>query len=87
MTQEQLEKFYAMAEPRSEESICKAKERKKKHLIKHWFDHIKQMATDRKTLNGVVMEDAHCLAEIRALAHNASGFVERFWDDEDAWGD
>ena len=87
MTPEQLEKFYAMAEPRSEESIRKAKERKKKHLIKYWFDHIKQMATDRKTLNGVVMEDAFCLDEIRALAHNASEFVERFWNDEDAWED
>jgi hypothetical protein len=61
--------------------------KKKKHLIKYWFDHIKQMATDRKTLAGYVMDDAHCLDEIRALAHNASEFVERFWDDEDAWED
>ena len=56
-----------------------------KDLICLWFDHIKQMATDRKTLNGVVMKDAFCLDEIRALAHNASEFVERFWNDEGAW--
>ena len=45
------------------------------------------MATDRKTLNGVVMKDAFCLDEIRALAHNASEFVERFWNDKEAWED
>jgi len=45
---------------------------KQKEMIKLWFNHIKQMATDRKTLNGVVMGDAFCLDEIRALAHEAS---------------
>lgn len=60
---------------------------KQKEMIKSWFDHIKQMATDRKTLNGVVMDDAHCLDEIRALALNASEFVERFWNDKEAWED
>lgn len=58
---------------------------KQKKMIKLWFDHIKQMATDRKTLNGVVMKDAFCLDEIRVLANNASEFVEKFWDDKDAW--
>lgn len=58
---------------------------KQKEMIKLWFDHIKQMATDRKTLNGVVMKDTFCLEEIGALARNASEFVERFWNDEDAW--
>lgn len=60
---------------------------KQKEMIKLWFDHIKQMATDRKTLAGYVMDDAHCLDEIRALAYNASEFVERFWNDKDAWED
>ena len=60
---------------------------KQKEMIKSWFDHIKQMATDRKTLAGYVMDDAHCLDEIRALAFNASEFVERFWNDKDAWED
>ena len=58
---------------------------KQKEMIKLWFDHIKQMATDRKTINGVIMEDALCLDEIRALAHNASEFVGRFWNNKDAW--
>lgn len=58
---------------------------KQKEIIKLWFDHIKQMATDKKTLNNVVMEDSFCLDEIRTLACNASEFVERFWNDEDAW--
>lgn len=56
-----------------------------KEMIKLWFDHIKQMATDRKTINGVVMEDAFCLDEICALVNKASEFVEIFWNDKDAW--
>lgn len=56
-----------------------------KDLIKLWFDHIAQMADNRKTLNGDVMDDAHCLDEIRALAVNASEFVEKHWDNEEAW--
>lgn len=56
-----------------------------KYLITHWFDHIAQMADDRKTLNGNVMDDAHCLDEIRVLAVNSSEFVEKFWDNKEAW--
>lgn len=38
MTEEQLQKFYAMAEPRSEKAIRKAKERKmKRKEMKHKF--------------------------------------------------
>ena len=38
MTEEQLQKFYAMAEPRSENAIRKAEERKmKRKEIKHKF--------------------------------------------------
>ena len=58
---------------------------KQKHLVKLWFDHIAQMAGDRKTANGDVMDDAHCLDEIRALAVNSSEFVEKYWDNEEAW--
>lgn len=61
--------------------------REEKDLIVLWFNHIKQMATDRKTLNGYVMDDAHCLDEIRALAVNSSEFVEKFWDNKEAWED
>ena len=48
-----------------------------KYLIKHWFDHIAQMADDRKTLTGYVMDDAHCLDEIKVLAKDSSNFIER----------
>lgn len=56
-----------------------------KYLIKHWFDHIAQMADDCKTLTGYVMDDAHCLDEIKVLAKDSSNFIERFWDDKNAW--
>lgn len=56
-----------------------------KYLIKHWFEHIAQMADDRKTLNGEVMDDAHCLDEIRVLAANSAEFIETYWDDDSAW--
>lgn len=58
-----------------------------KDLIKTWFDHINQLATDRKTLTGEVMDDAHCLDEIKALAKNASDFVKEHWDNKEAWVD
>lgn len=61
--------------------------REEKDLIVSWFNHIKQMATDRKTLNGTVMEPMHTLDEIKALAHNSSEFVEKFWDNKEAWED
>ena len=58
-----------------------------KNSIVSWFDHIEQMATDRKTLNGAVMEPMHALDEIKALAKNSAEFIERFWDNEEAWED
>ena len=45
-------------------------------LIKEWFDHIAQMADDRKTGNGAVMEDKAALDEIKCLAKNASDYIE-----------
>lgn len=33
-------------------------------LIIEWFGHIQQIATDRKTLTGAVMDVQHCLNEI-----------------------
>lgn len=36
MTEEQLQKFYAMVEPRSEEAIRKAEERRRKRLTSKW---------------------------------------------------
>lgn len=46
-------------------------------LIKEWFEHIAQIADNRKTANGVVMTPEHALYEIKALAKDASYYVER----------
>lgn len=46
------------------------------NLVKLWFEHIAQIADDRKTLNGVVMDDAHALNEIRAIAKDSIYFIE-----------
>ena len=59
----------------------------KKELILLWMRHIQQIATDRKTLNGEVMEPMQALGEIKALAKNSAEFIEKFWNDEDAWVD
>ena len=45
-------------------------------LIKKWFEHIAQIADDRKTGNGVVMEDWAALDEIKCMAKNASYYIE-----------
>lgn len=45
-------------------------------LIIHWFDHIAQIANDRKTANGVVMTPEDALDEIKALARDAAFYVE-----------
>ena len=50
-----------------------------REFIENWFAHIEQLATDKKTLNGDVMDDKHCLDEIKCLAKNARDFIERHW--------
>lgn len=45
-------------------------------LITQWFKQIAQIADDRKTLNGYVMEDWAALDEIRALAKNSAEFIK-----------
>jgi len=45
-------------------------------LITYWFDHIAQIADDRKTANGTVMEDWAALDEIKCLAKNSSEFIK-----------
>ena len=42
-----------------------------KDLILYWFEHVAQLATDKKTANGVVMSDEDAFAEIASLAKNA----------------
>ena len=47
-------------------------------LIFGWFEHIEQLATDRKTLNGFVMEYQETLDEIKCLAKRSKEYVEMF---------
>lgn len=47
-----------------------------KKLIVYWFEHIAQIATDRKTANGFVMEDWVALDEIKALAKDSVYYIE-----------
>lgn len=48
-------------------------------IIAGWFDHVAQMADDRKTLNGEVMEDWAALDEIKCLAKNSSEFITKHY--------
>lgn len=45
-------------------------------LIAEWFDHIAQIADDKKTATGVVMEDWAAFDEIKSLAKRSSEFVK-----------
>ena len=47
-----------------------------KDLLLHWFKHVAQLATDKKTANDVVMSDEDAFAEIASLAKNACFYVE-----------
>lgn len=47
-------------------------------LIIKWFDHIEQLATDRKTQNGFVMDKEETLNEIKCLAKHSKEYVEMF---------
>lgn len=46
-------------------------------LVAKWFEHIAQIAEDRKTANGDVMEDWAALDEIRALATDSAYYVRK----------
>lgn len=54
--------------------------KEEKELILRWFKRIAQMAEDRKTIDGNVMDDAQCLDEIKVLAKESAEFVE-YWLD------
>ena len=47
----------------------------KKNII-CWFEHIAQIADDRKNLNGVVMEDWAALDEIKAIAKDSIYYIK-----------
>ena len=47
-----------------------------KELIQSWFAHIEQLATDRKTATGAVMDLQHTLDEIRCLARDSQYYIK-----------
>ena len=47
-----------------------------KELVTRWFEHIAQIADDRKTANNEVMEDWAALDEIKAIAKNSLYYIE-----------
>ena len=49
-----------------------------KELITYWFEHIAQIADDRKTANGVVMEDWAALDEIKVLAKESVYYIKNY---------
>lgn len=51
-----------------------------KDLVLTWFAHIEQMATDRKTGTGYVMQYQDCLDEIKCLAKNSQEFINLHWN-------
>ena len=51
-------------------------------LIIKWFDHISQIADDRKTVNGFVMSHQEALDEIKCLAKHSKEYVEMFMVNE-----
>lgn len=50
-----------------------------KDLLIRWFKRIAQMAEDRKTRDGHIMDDAECLDEIKVLAKEAYEFIEKYY--------
>ena len=48
-----------------------------KELIITWFEHIAQIADDRKTAGGMVMEYWATLDEIKVLAKNSAEYIKR----------
>ena len=41
-----------------------------------WFEHIQQLADDKKTLNGDIMSEADTLDEIKALSIRSANFIK-----------
>lgn len=47
------------------------------NLITDWFNHIAQIADDKKTLNGAVMKDSDAFDEIKCLAKRCAEYVDK----------
>ena len=44
--------------------------------IIYWFEHIAQIADDKKTATGIVMEDWAALDEIKVLAKDSVDYIK-----------
>lgn len=53
-------------------------EKTDKELIIEWFNHIAQIANDKKTLNGFVMKDSDAFDEIKCLARSSAEYAEKY---------
>lgn len=49
-----------------------------KELIVKWFEHIAQIADDRKTANGFVMKESDALDEIKVKAKECAEYIKEF---------
>lgn len=49
-----------------------------KELIIKWFEHIAQIADDRKTVNGFVMKDSDALDEIKVKAKECVQYIKEY---------
>ena len=47
------------------------------NLITDWFNHIAQIADDKKTLNDAVMKDSDAFDEIKCLAKRCAEYVDK----------
>lgn len=45
-------------------------------LIMDWLERIEQVADDRKTITGEVMEDSRALHEIKSIASNSAHYIK-----------
>lgn len=45
------------------------------NLITDWFNHIAQIADDKKTANGVVMKDSNAFATIKCIAKSCTEYI------------
>ena len=47
-----------------------------KENIIYWFEHIAQIANNKKTANGIVMKDSTALDEIKAIAEDSIYYIK-----------
>lgn len=50
-------------------------------LLSSWFKHIEQMAKDRKTANGNIMNMRECLNEISVIAKDSREYIQKVMEE------